>query len=1019
MGDRTPVQKGRRLEIHTILDDTKDRSETPGAEYDPLCLVAAKGSEDVSAPYRYTVTMWRFVDVPEHPPISPGDLINTPVEIRVNVKQRVDLGIGPKGFFQSMDTLAEPEINTWVRRCGVFETFNDEGVVLGEGDVTYDGKKYYLRQYAGTIVPAFKMMDYETGFRIFENKTALQIVRAIRDEYDTYYNNNSSFKIDDTMISYVNFPIIPYCVQYKESTFNFLSRLMADYGIWYYFDHDAEAPKPLATMVLGVGDRHFKAIRASGPQFDERYPINQLTLLNNKKLDPSVLTIQNMQENFNPMVRKARFGNNNILNPLNPITGTYDVQTERDLVSGANATINPPASGVQPPGNDDVFRMESFGISVDQNSPPDPPNANVLPNAPSAEAFAENWMKSKEAMVAKVSGATRNCAFIPGFTFDRIRLSPISGSPIPGQGLTDQQEEDKEIAASGADALVFANAGLQTKQWINTYVLIHIEFEAVDSSYSVDAGNIWKFITDMVFPSNVSSIDLLANGTAQGVNNYLQNFLPNQILSQPYPNGVNPGSYFAGFALGGGVAALTSAIPLLVQAIEKRINEQDDDFHCSFVAIPTQQLEYQGSRGKMTQAAFPSLPLPVGFRPSPGGPHLGVVIGIDGVTDDSDYGEIYADKKLGRVRVRFAWDREHGEQPGDCFKKPSPAAWVRVSEGWAGRQFGTQFLPRVGQEVIVDYIDGNIDRPIITGRVYNADHGFANLPFPENEQEQVEVKTMDLLYPQGSGAYRFTGIKTRSIPRPKQPPNAERYHLVRFDDTYNCEQYLLRSQGRLDVTAFASSFQTTYGNKNVNVVKGTLPNGQPVGGNMYTTVDQNSDLHVGASRYTQIDTDDEITVNGTKREHVKGNVIKIVDGTVSVGLQDLVIEAQDKITFKVGASFITIDHCEIYISAPAMIYENSGGTPGNRLPLAMMPVADATPAEPGDDWYKRDTPCTDQGSGGGTPQPVPVPFQGAPPCDTTINGVACGFLDNSPGSSSTPPAGSNSTPVSPSQSLSC
>src|SRR4029077_9218468 len=109
-------------------------------------------------------------------------------------------------------------------------------------------------------------------------------------------------------------------------------------------------------------------------------------------------------------------------------------------------------------------------------------------------------------------------------------------------------------------------------------------------------------------------------------------------------------------------------------------------------------------------------PLPTDWtKPVAHGPHLAVVIGLDGT--NTKKGELHADP-LGRIRVRFPWDRGPKENPGDQFKRGDNACWVRVSDGWAGRRFGIQFLPRIGHEVIVDFLDGDPDRPIVTGRVY-------------------------------------------------------------------------------------------------------------------------------------------------------------------------------------------------------------------------------------------------------------------------------------------------------------
>ena len=93
-------------------------------------------------------------------------------------------------------------------------------------------------------------------------------------------------------------------------------------------------------------------------------------------------------------------------------------------------------------------------------------------------------------------------------------------------------------------------------------------------------------------------------------------------------------------------------------------------------------------------------------RPFVQGPQTAVVVGKSGE-------EIWTDK-YGRVKVQFFWDRE-GK------KDENSSCWVRVSQPWAGKNWGSINIPRIGQEVIVEFLEGDPDRPIITGRVYNAD----------------------------------------------------------------------------------------------------------------------------------------------------------------------------------------------------------------------------------------------------------------------------------------------------------
>ena len=104
------------------------------------------------------------------------------------------------------------------------------------------------------------------------------------------------------------------------------------------------------------------------------------------------------------------------------------------------------------------------------------------------------------------------------------------------------------------------------------------------------------------------------------------------------------------------------------------------------------------------QVEWRAAPLP---KPRIDGPQVASVVGPQ---DE----EIYTDE-YGRVKVQFPWDRE-GK------KNEFSSCWVRVAQNWAGAEWGHMAIPRIGQEVIVDYLDGDCDQPIITGRTYRATH---------------------------------------------------------------------------------------------------------------------------------------------------------------------------------------------------------------------------------------------------------------------------------------------------------
>ena len=603
MADPPPffTQTGKRLEIHTVLNDG-----TP--LINALLLIWVKGSEEVSQPYTYQVKMWRLVN-DTRPPIPPADMINTPASIHVNFKQTIK--------DDPIRDNAEPEIKTHVRRCGVFETFNDEGLVLGTPAEVLS-EKFNIRQYSGTIVPAFRMMSYEAAYRVFENKTVIDIIEDVTDGFP-------NFKIDKSRLSSAGFPRMPYCVQYDESTYNFLSRLMAQFGIWYFFDHNQDQNNDVSTMMLGTGQSNFDPCRTHGGRpLRDGHPVHQLTEINNKDLQASAVVIKDFQRVYAPMIRRGRFGNFNVLKPVDPITNFSNIQVGRDLIRPERSVLRTKSTANREPDDDDRFRVERFAAPVDINSAPTPSQSG---DAPDAETHASRSMRNREAMVARVSGSTRNAALMPGFTFDR--MSP----PFKAQGGSGEDvigDEEKATAEAGADILAFTNPTKPPPNVVKlgTYVVLRIEFEGLEAAYSHQKEDLPKILKDLLFPKNLSTDDVLANSTVQAINDYLQKAVPQNIKDGTMPELDIETLLPGGSALG----MLTSAIPLIVKIVEKlRGIGGSNDFHSSFAAIPLNKTGLSGRRqadgGGAAAVAAVAERLPV--SPVVNGPHLAVVIGED------------------------------------------------------------------------------------------------------------------------------------------------------------------------------------------------------------------------------------------------------------------------------------------------------------------------------------------------------------------------------------------------------
>lgn len=272
------------------------------------------------------------------------------------------------------------------------------------------------------------------------------------------------------------------------------------------------------------------------------------------------------------------------------------------------------------------------------------------------------------------------------------------------------------------------------------------------------------------------------------------------------------------------------------------------------------------------------------------GPQTAVVVGPGGQ-------EIHADK-YGRVKVEFPWDRN---SPGN----ESSSCWIRVSQAWAGRQWGQFFLPRIGQEVIVDFLDGDPDRPIITGRMHNADH-MPPYDLPEHQTRST--------------------IKTRSSPGGSEA----NFNELRFEDKKDAEEIYFHAERDFNrVVENNDTLKVGFekkedGNQVVEIFNNqnlTVGNTEAAEGNQTISVWKNRSTTIqtgddtlkvaGGSQTTTIDKDRATTLNtGDDTLTVKAGNQSV---NIEAGAQST--EAMQSITLKVGQNSITIDQTGITIKA--------------------------------------------------------------------------------------------------------
>jgi type VI secretion system secreted protein VgrG len=288
--------------------------------------------------------------------------------------------------------------------------------------------------------------------------------------------------------------------------------------------------------------------------------------------------------------------------------------------------------------------------------------------------------------------------------------------------------------------------------------------------------------------------------------------------------------------------------------------------------------------------------------------------------------EIFTDK-YGRVKVHFHWDRSDNNDQ-------KASAWIRVGNLFAGNKWGSMFTPRVGHEVIVDFLEGDPDQPIIVGSVYNAE----NMP----HYELPKYKTLSY-------------IKTHSTPK------AKGFNELRFEDKKDKEQVFIHSERRMDVRVKASLYETCGGNR--QEVIGMRTDNYP-GGNLAVSVGGDHDLHVKYDERITVDKKRYEIVTGDVFEGYEGKKVTLITGKSEQNAEEIILEANTKISLKVGASCVVIEPALITIAAQ-MVKINSGGFGTETSDPDIACAMDAEYSDNGEPGYL-DRPRT----GGGKKGPV-------------------------------------------------
>jgi type VI secretion system secreted protein VgrG len=337
--------------------------------------------------------------------------------------------------------------------------------------------------------------------------------------------------------------------------------------------------------------------------------------------------------------------------------------------------------------------------------------------------------------------------------------------------------------------------------------------------------------------------------------------------------------------------------------------DQNDSYLLTNITHSGEEGGFYTGQGSATDSTykntFTAIQAAVTFRPARTAPkplihgtQTAVVTGPSGE-------ELYTDK-YGRVKVQFFWDRL-----GKLDE--SSSCWIRVAEPVAGKSWGAVWTPRIGQEVVVSFLEGDPDQPLISGSVYNA------IQMPP---------------------YALPDEQTKSTFKSYSSKGGGGFNEIRFEDKKGSEQVFIHGQKNLDIRVENDRFETILGESDLVVYKDQIE-----------LVKQDKHLHVKGDQNEKVDGTVSLTAGqnveakaGQNYAFEAGTEIHLKAGT------NLVIESGTTLTLKVGGNFINLNSGGIFISGTTVMI-NSGGSAGSGAgssPATPKEAKEADTAKPGE-----------------------------------------------------------------------
>jgi type VI secretion system secreted protein VgrG len=296
---------------------------------------------------------------------------------------------------------------------------------------------------------------------------------------------------------------------------------------------------------------------------------------------------------------------------------------------------------------------------------------------------------------------------------------------------------------------------------------------------------------------------------------------------------------------------------------------------------------------------FTALPVDVAYRaprvtPKPviQGLQTAIVCGPPGT-------EIYVDN-YGRIKAQFHWDRINQ-------RNENSSCWIRVSQAWAGKVWGCVVLPRVGQEVLVGFLEGDPDQPMVVSCVYNGDQ---------------------------TQPYALPDYQTRTVLRSDSTPGGGACHEIRLEDKKGVEEFYVHSSGELNMHVETNRHETVKWDRHLEVY-----------GEKNTAI--------GKDRYLKVKKNDAGEIDGSLTRKIGGDFAtketnrcdQAAMNMYLKGGMNVVVEAGLQLTLKGPGGFITIGPSGVTIQG-IMVLINSGGAAGAGTPIDPLPLKPVVGVDP-------------------------------------------------------------------------